>query len=129
MANYVAFLYKKRLAALWSNQKEDGPLGVVPEPPPQVFFGVYGDSSLDFTILVHLQTPSDRIPATHELNSATFEAFREHGIQIPFPQRDLHLCSIDESAASKLHLSENQALTLSQEISRVRKSNKLLPPS
>jgi potassium efflux system protein len=64
---------------------------VVAEPPPEVYFAVYGDSSLDFTIWVHLRTPSDRIPATHELNSAIFEAFREHGIEIPFPQRDLHI--------------------------------------
>ena len=64
---------------------------VVAEPPPQIYFNVYGDSSLDFTIWVHLRTPSDRIPATHEINSAIFEAFRKHGIEIPFPQRDLHI--------------------------------------
>jgi len=64
---------------------------VVPEPPPQIYFSAYGDSSLDFTIWVHLRTPSDRIPATHELNGAIFEAFQEHGIEIPFPQRDLHI--------------------------------------
>ncbi len=64
---------------------------VVPEPPPQIFFEVYGDSSLNFNIWVHLKTPSDRIPATHELNSAIFEAFRQHGIEIPFPQRDLYI--------------------------------------
>ena len=64
---------------------------VVAAPPPQVYFAVYGDSSLDFTIWVHLRTPSDRIPATHELNSAIFEAFGEHGIEIPFPQRDLRI--------------------------------------
>jgi potassium efflux system protein len=64
---------------------------VVAEPPPQVYFEVYGDSSLDFTIWVFLRSPSDRMPATHELNSAIFEAFQEHGIEIPFPQRDLHI--------------------------------------
>lgn len=64
---------------------------VVAAPPPQIYFAVYGDSSLDFTIWVFVRTPSDRIPATHELNSAIFEAFREHGIEIPFPQRDLHI--------------------------------------
>ncbi len=64
---------------------------VVPDPPPQVFFEAYGDSSLNFNIWVHLNTPSDRIPATHELNSAIFEAFQKLGIEIPFPQRDLHV--------------------------------------
>jgi potassium efflux system protein len=64
---------------------------VVKDPPPQVFFQAYGDSSLDFNIWVYLASPGDRIPATHELNSAIFEAFQAHGIEIPFPQRDLHL--------------------------------------
>ncbi|MBM4284133.1 MAG: mechanosensitive ion channel [Deltaproteobacteria bacterium] len=64
---------------------------VLHDPPPQIFFEAYGDSSLNFNIWVHLHAPPDRIPATHELNSAIFEAFREHGIEIPFPQRDLHL--------------------------------------
>lgn len=64
---------------------------VVAEPPPQIFFQAYGDSSLDFNIWVHLATPNDRIPATHELNSAIFQAFQANGIEIPFPQRDLHV--------------------------------------
>jgi potassium efflux system protein len=64
---------------------------VVSDPPPQVYFEAYGDSSLNFNIWVHLKTPSDRIPATHELNTAIFEVFRELGIEIPFPQRDLHV--------------------------------------
>jgi small-conductance mechanosensitive channel len=64
---------------------------VVEVPPPQIYFTVYGDSSLDFTIWVHVRIPSDRNPATHELNSAIFEAFNANGIEIPFPQRDLHI--------------------------------------
>jgi potassium-dependent mechanosensitive channel len=64
---------------------------VVAKPPPQISFEAYGDSSLSFTIWVYLRTPSDRTPATHELNSAIFEAFNERGIDIPFPQRDLHI--------------------------------------
>ncbi len=64
------------------------------DPGPQIFFEAYGDSSLDFCIRVFLHTTSDRVPATHEINMAIFEAFLEHGIEIPFPQRDLHI--IDE---------------------------------
>jgi potassium efflux system protein len=64
---------------------------VVAVPPPQISFEAYGDNSLNFTIWVHLRIPSDRTPATHELNSAIFEAFNARGIEIPFPQRDLHI--------------------------------------
>ena len=64
---------------------------VVPDPPPQIHFSAYGDSTLDFTIWVFVKTPTDRVPATHELNSAILETFQQHGIEMPFPQRDLHL--------------------------------------
>ena len=64
---------------------------VVDKPPPQIYFAVYGDSTLNFTIWVYLKTPADRVPATHELNSAILETFQEHGIKMPYPQRDLHL--------------------------------------
>ncbi len=74
---------------------------VVEVPPPQIYFTVYGDSSLDFTIWVHVRVPSDRMPATHELNSAIFEAFNAHGIEIPFPQRDLHIKEWPEALEKK----------------------------
>jgi potassium efflux system protein len=64
---------------------------VAPEPPPQVHFAVYGDSTLDFTIWVFVKTPADRLPATDELNRAILETFRQHGIEMPHPQRDLHI--------------------------------------
>ena len=58
---------------------------VVAVPPPQIYFEAYGDSSLDFTIWVHLRIPSDRMPATHELNSAIFEAFNATRHRNPLP--------------------------------------------
>ncbi len=75
---------------------------VIHDPPPQIFFEAYGDNSLNFNIWVHLGSPSDRIAATHELNSAIFEAFRAHGIEIPFPQRDLHIRSWSPEASPPL---------------------------
>jgi small-conductance mechanosensitive channel len=74
---------------------------VVAEPPPQVYFAAYGDSSLDFTIWVHVKTPDDRTPATHELNSAICETFQQHGIEIPLPQRDLHIRKVPEELVKK----------------------------
>jgi potassium-dependent mechanosensitive channel len=67
---------------------------VAPEPPPQIFFEAYGDSSLNFNVWVFLHSPSDRIPATHELNSAILEAFQAQGIDFPYPQMDLHIKSL-----------------------------------
>jgi len=69
---------------------------IMSAPPPQVYFEAYGESALNFTIQVFVRTPDDRTPATHELNSAIFEEFRKHGIEIPFPQRDIHLRDMHE---------------------------------
>ncbi len=74
---------------------------VVEVPPPQIYFEAYGDSSLNFNVWVFVRIPSDRIPATHELNSAIFEAFNANGIEIPFPQRDLHIKEWPEALEKK----------------------------
>lgn len=67
---------------------------VLTEPPPQVFFSAYGDSSLDFTVWVFLRSPADRVPATHELHAAIFDTFAAHGIEFPYPQLDVHVRSL-----------------------------------
>ncbi len=71
---------------------------VLTEPPPQVFFSAYGDSSLDFTVWVFLRSPADRVPATHELNAAFFDTFRAKGIEFPYPQLDVHLRTLPSPA-------------------------------
>ncbi|MFW6126623.1 MAG: mechanosensitive ion channel domain-containing protein [Thermodesulfobacteriota bacterium] len=69
---------------------------VLEDPTPLIYFEAYGDSSLNFNIWAFVRSPADRIATTHELNSAIFEAFNEHGIEIPFPQRDLYVKSWPE---------------------------------
>ena len=68
---------------------------VLKEPPPDVIFTGFGDSSLDFELRVwtvaQVQTPQI---LRSDLYFSIFSAFREHGIEIPFPQRDLHLRSV-----------------------------------
>ncbi len=66
---------------------------VLRDPPPQVVFRAFGESSLDFQLLVWLADPRDEQPAASELRFALERALRGHGIEIPFPQRDLHLRS------------------------------------
>ena len=68
---------------------------VLSTPPPEVIFTGFGDSSLDFELRVwtitRVQWP--RILRS-EIYFMIFKAFKEHGIEIPFPQRDLHLKSV-----------------------------------
>ena len=62
---------------------------VVPDPEARVRFRQFGDSSLDYELLVWIADPQERGIATHELNRAVYLRFAEEGVQIPFPQRDL----------------------------------------
>jgi small-conductance mechanosensitive channel len=70
------------------------------EPPPVVLFDRFGESSLDF--LVRVWAPDFDTSRTLEgqLLLDVHRALREAGIEIPFPQRDLHLRSIDPGAKS-----------------------------
>jgi small-conductance mechanosensitive channel len=60
-------------------------------PAPRVRFRQFGDSSLDFELLGWIERSIDRGRILHELNCAIYKRFASEGIQIPFPQRDLHV--------------------------------------
>ena len=60
-------------------------------PEPRVRFRMFGDSSLDFELLCWARRPEDRGRLIHGLNHQIYKAFDAAGIQIPFPQRDIHL--------------------------------------
>ena len=64
---------------------------VMETPEPKVFFMNHGDSSLDFEVRVFISNPRKRFRVRHELNLAINIAFNEAGIEIPFPQRDIHI--------------------------------------
>lgn len=68
---------------------------VVAAPGPQVFFRGFGDSALDFDLLVWIRNPSKQPLIKSDLNFAIAKAFQENQIEIPFPQRDLHLIDGD----------------------------------
>ncbi len=74
---------------------------VIADPPPQVFFIGFGESSLDFEIRVFIQSMLDLMPVKHELNIRIEREFREHGIEIPFPQRDLWIRTEAESISAE----------------------------
>ena len=60
-------------------------------PEPYVLFMGFGDSSLDFELRVYVQDVDYFLSVPSDLNFAVDQAFREEGIEIPFPQRDVHI--------------------------------------
>lgn len=64
---------------------------VLDEPPPKVYFVGFGESSLDFRLNVFSRQLVDRLPLTHAVHEAVLKSLRQNGIEIPFPQRDLHI--------------------------------------
>ena len=71
-------------------------VGLLDEPEPRVYFMGFGESSLNFNLYVHSRELSDRLPLMHAVHEEILGALRKNGIEIPFPQRDLHLRSVDD---------------------------------
>jgi small-conductance mechanosensitive channel len=66
-------------------------------PSPDVLFVGFGESSLDFELRAWVRDTDLRLTAKSELHKEIDRRFREVGIEIAFPQRDLHLRSVNES--------------------------------
>jgi potassium efflux system protein len=93
----VPLVMKTILECAASNQT------VLKHPAPQVLFVNFGGSSLDFELRAWLADFDTRLRVISELHQEIDRKFRELNIEIPFPQTDLHVRSIDESAAEVLN--------------------------
>jgi len=70
---------------------------VLGDPKPNVMFLGFGDNGLNFALRAYSDVSNgDRVQ--HELGLAVDRAFREAGIERPFPQRDLHIRSVPDAA-------------------------------
>lgn len=65
--------------------------GIAQEPAPLVQFMAFGESSLDFRIVYWIDDPNERVTTQSRLLFYLFDAFKEAGIEIPYPQRDVHI--------------------------------------
>jgi small-conductance mechanosensitive channel len=65
--------------------------GIVKHPEPRVRMRAFGASSLDFELLAWIDYPELRGRMRHNLLRGIYYAFKEHDIEIPFPQTDIHL--------------------------------------
>jgi potassium efflux system protein len=68
---------------------------VLSEPAPLAYFLAFGNSTLDFELRAYISSMDKRNQATHDLHRTIDQLFSEHGIEIAFPQLDLHLRSND----------------------------------
>jgi small-conductance mechanosensitive channel len=66
--------------------------GLLGDPAPMVrFIPGFGDSSLDFTLICQVEEFADQYPVQHELRKRILRRFRDEGIEIPYPQRTVHI--------------------------------------
>jgi len=64
---------------------------VLSDPEPRIRFREMGDSALIFQVQCWIDEPVLRGRSIDGLNTAIYETLNEHGVTIPFPQRDLHI--------------------------------------
>lgn len=64
---------------------------VLEYPQPEVLLMAFGNSSWDMRLRVWIANPKRNWDVRSDINCAMVDRFRENGIEIPFPQRDLHL--------------------------------------
>ncbi len=76
---------------------------VLADPPPVVLFKNFGDSSLEFELRVYTSGMDNYFRVWHTVNCAIDDAFRKGGIEIAFPQRDLHVRSVSPGVFARAH--------------------------
>jgi small-conductance mechanosensitive channel len=77
-------------------------------PEPRVYFMGFGESSLNFELRVHISDIDKWYPVQTELLQKIDQSFQESGVEIPFPQRDLHVRSLEEAPTPILKSPEDQ---------------------
>ena len=70
---------------------------VLKDPQPSCLLLGFGDNAVDLELRVWINDPQNGVASVKsDLLWGIWQRFREHGIELPFPQRDLHLKSIPE---------------------------------
>ena len=77
---------------------EEHPL-ILDDPGPLTTFEGFGDSTLNLILRCYLPNLDHRLQTIHELHTAIDQKYREHNIEIAFPQQDVHLRSLPPGLA------------------------------
>ncbi len=83
---------------------------VLKDPPSMATFEGFGDNSLNLVLRTFLPSLENRLQVVHEIHTAIDQSFRKAGIEIAFPQRDLHIRSMAKNAALKLQTSTDDEI-------------------
>lgn len=68
---------------------------VLDSPKPRMRFRSFGNSALQYELLCWVASPTRAAKATHKLNRTMYKALTEADIDIPFPQREIHVSDED----------------------------------
>ena len=73
---------------------------VLSEPAPKVFLTQFADSAINLDLGFWIDDPEEgKGNIVSDVNFAIWRSFREHGVAIPFPQREVRLLNVDQAAA------------------------------
>ncbi len=75
---------------------------IAKQPEPLVVCRMLGESAVQFDLLAWLDNVSDSYIVTGDLLTEADRTLRAHGIGLPFPQRELHIKSVDEKVTPGL---------------------------
>jgi len=73
---------------------------ILRDPEPVILMHEFADSSINFRVLVW--TNKSWIVVKSDIMMSISKAFKAHKIEIPFPQRDLHIIDVTEEGKGKL---------------------------
>jgi small-conductance mechanosensitive channel len=63
---------------------------VLATPAPKALLLSYGDSAVNYALRFWIADPMDNVSICSEVQSGVWQAFRDGGIEIPFPQQVVH---------------------------------------
>lgn len=69
---------------------------VLKDPKPEAFFTAFADSTLNLELRLFVNAMADRLEMTHKVNTKIAQKFKEAGLEIAFPQMDVHLHQVDK---------------------------------
>lgn len=69
---------------------------ILKDPKPEAFFTLFADSTLNMELRIHVSAMADRLEMTHRVNTKIAQKFKDAGLEIAFPQLDVHLHKVEK---------------------------------